>query len=524
MHTEQTSAPEVIDQQVAIAEQYDRPWLGSLLRPLLIVLMVGCVDVVVLAFLRQYASGMPGALQWTIWGMGMVAAIVGCTTTTWLALPDQRLRRSIGYRAAELTLLLAVARIAVWLSSGGPPALTVALNQPLTVLLDGPFLLAAVTILFTWFAAVDFTDDLAQLALQPDEIWLGRQVSLLTMDTTRPAQTDRSTLLRRFVGRWVGWGIFLIVITSTLRLGITRTGFWTLAHQDIHPGVIGAVILYYLTGLILISQGQLAVLRARWILDRLPSTAAIFRNWPVYTLVLLAIIAGIAVVMPLGDTFLISQVLTLLLDILFSAIFLLFRLVSVLLLFLLSLLPHSGQTLAPRRAPLEQELAPPAVGPVAIPPWLGGALFWTSILLLIAYAAYIYFSEKETSLRWLHRLWALLRQRWWALWSSWRQWRPMGRLPREGGSGAGKAFGRSWLRDRIRWRWLTPLQQIRYLYFQMLEVAARHDLGRKPGETPVQYAPRLRQELVADGEDGDAIDALTEAFVRVRYANATVNA
>ena len=111
-------------------------------------------------------------------------------------------------------------------------------------------------------------------------------------DTTRPAQTDRPTVLRRFVGRWVGWGIFLILIASALRMGVTRQAFWTLTRQDVDPLVIGVIVIYFLGGLLLISQGQLAVLRARWTIDRLPTGASILRNWPIYTAVVLVVLGS----------------------------------------------------------------------------------------------------------------------------------------------------------------------------------------------------------------------------------------
>ena len=69
----------------AIGDQYDRTWLGSIARPALLILMVSMIDVALLAFLRQYAPDMTPAMGWTILGLGVLAAVIGVTTTTWLA-------------------------------------------------------------------------------------------------------------------------------------------------------------------------------------------------------------------------------------------------------------------------------------------------------------------------------------------------------------------------------------------------------------------------------------------------------
>ena len=39
-----------------------------------------------------------------------------------------------------------------------------------------------------------------------------------------------------------------------------------------------------------------------------------------------------------------------------------------------------------------------------IPAWFGGALFWTTILFILALAAYFYFTDRETNMRWLRKL------------------------------------------------------------------------------------------------------------------------
>lgn len=498
---------------------YDESWLSSLLRPLLIIVLVVCINVALSILLAQYAPGLGAGVRLAILVLGIAAALIGVTTTTWLAHPNQRLRRTAGYRIAEIVLILLLARGVLWLAAGQLPSVEAFLMRPDEVFFDGPYLLTLVALLFTWLAAIDFTDDLAQLALQPDELHVAQTARSGVFDSSRPAQADRRAILRRIVARWVGWGIVLIFIASALRMGITRERFWTLARQDVAPTVIAAIVVYFLCGLLLLSQGQLAVLRARWTLDRLPTSGSIMRNWPIYTLVVLVATALLALFLPLGDTLLISRVLGVILDLLYSAVTLIFQLVSLLLILLFSLLPNAEPLPPPVGTPEAAGAPPPMPPAVEIPPWIGGALFWTSILFILALAAYFYFTDKQTNFRWLGKFAALLRARCEQLWSGWRAWRRSQQLRRaaklgseivEGGS------GRRWW--PLRWGGLRPDQQVRYLYFQMLERAAEYDKPRGESETPAAYAPRLSQEVGAEEQDKEAIDALTKAFVQVRYA------
>lgn len=510
---------------LADAEPMDREWLTSLLRPLLVVSMVSMIDIVLLAFLRQYAPDMAAAVRWSIVGMGILAAIVGCTTTSWLALPAQRLRRSAGYRLAEILLLAAATRALLWLADGTLPGPIAMLNDPAGVLADGAFLFALIVVIFTWYAAIDFTDDLVRMALQPDELWINRRANVRFADSTRPAPTNRAQILRGFVARWVGWGIVLIFIASTLRLGITRPNFWALGRLDVEPLVVGAVLTYFLVGLLLISQGQLAVLRARWTLDRLPTAPAITRNWPIYTLLVMLGFAIVAAFLPLGDTYLLSVVLGTILNALFAFAYLVFRLLMMTFLMLLSLLPFTTPTPAeaPPPPPAQNLLEPPPEI-LVIPPWVGGAFFWLSMALLLGYAAYFYFSDKEASLRWLHRLWTRLVAQWRLLFGAAQRWyvqlQPGSREQAGATPGPFSPSVRRWL----PWRLLNPAQRVRLLYFQLLAAAEQHQAARRAAETPDRFAPRLAATIAATEEEAAAIDNLTAAFVDVRYAGSAISA
>ena len=168
--------------------------------------------------------------------------------------------------------------------------------------------------------------------------------------------------------------------------------------------VIAVIVVYFLCGLLLLSQGQLAVLRARWTIDRLPISTGILRNWPIYTLVVLLATALLALFLPLGDTLLISRVFGAMLDALYFVVSLIFQLISLLLILLFSLLPHS-QSIPPTPAATRSDectAAHAADGGDSAMDWWGA--FWTTMLFILALAAYFYFTDRETNLRWLRKL------------------------------------------------------------------------------------------------------------------------
>lgn len=512
--------------EAGVGEQYDESWLDSLLRPLLIVVMAACIDVVALVFVRAYLPWLGPSVLWSILGMGLLVATIGCVTSTWLAHPGQRLRRTGSLRVAEVVLVVLATRLVVWLAQGRFPALDAMLNRADEVFFDGYFVVAVLILLATWFAATDFTEDLLRLALQPDELHLARSAQRYR-DTTRPAQSDRGLLLRVFLGRWIGWGVVLIILAGTVRLGVTRTQFWTLAHQDVDLTAVTAIIVYFLAGLVLLSHGQLAALRARWTIERVPNSPGILRNWPIYTVAVLASIGVVAALLPLGDTFLLSVVLRTVLNLLLALVGLIFQLIASLMLLLLMLLPFGQQTSdAGAPPPLPQTPGPPPPPLVEIPAWVGGAAFWLTILTILLAAAFFYLNDRNNGFVWLRRLLAMLRARWNGLVAGWRGWR--GAYAGSQANGAVHAEGTAgqslWQRLWRGWRDLDPQQRVRYLYFQMLEAAARAAVPRNDDETPRRFAPRLSGSLEEAGTDDAAIEALTDAFEAVRYAGSKVDA
>lgn len=81
-------------------------------------------------------------------------------------------------------------------------------------------------------------------------------------------------------------------------------------------------------------------------------------------------------------------------------------------------------------------------------------------------------------------------------------------------------LGQAW---RNLWGWLRTargapephaVSVIREVYRELLRIGAGLGMPRRPSETPYEYQPRISARLPEDSQD---IEALTEAYVRVRY-------
>ena len=306
---EATGGPPQMPAWESAATLSDQPWLLSLWRPLLISLLSSCLVVAFLAFVRRLVPELPQAYTGLLLAIGLVVAIIGCISTTWLAQPTQRSKRSAGYRTAELALILLITRVGIWAATGDWPGFELIL-RPLDTLLDGYFVAGAFAVLLAWMMATAMSDDLLGMALRPDDLYMARTYTDRWQDTARPVYTDRPAILRRFTARWVIGGIFLVILAAGSRIAPPQPGFFLpVMHQNIDRNVILSVVIYFMTGLVLISQGQLALLRSRWTLQKTPSAPNVLRNWPFYALTLIVVIGVGAALLPLGGTFHLARIL-----------------------------------------------------------------------------------------------------------------------------------------------------------------------------------------------------------------------
>lgn len=514
-HTEPTPPPSPL----AVPTQYDELWLSSWLRPFLITLLVGCIDVACVGFLRHIMPDMPAADAMLLIVLGVLAALLGCYTTTVLIQPDQRERRRMVYRWAEIGLLLSSVRIITWAMIEGWPDWTEMIYQPLSVLLTGVFFLTALLVLLSWSMAAFATHQFLEMALRPEELTerLSDRYRLIYDSRMR---SDRRSLLARFTEYWIMGGVLLLLFTAGSQFGPSNNGFFALSRQNIAPLVIGAGIVYFLVGFMLIAFGRLAVLRAQWQIEEVVTTENITRNWPIYSVGLIIIMGLIAILLPLGGTFWLAQILSLIVQVIYLIVYTVFGLLMVL---LTSLLPGMREEVPPPEiAPITSPVLEETVQRTAVAPWIGGTVFWIVMLLLLGYAVYIYMSGKGIRFAWLRQLWRSFILRWRLFWSGYAQWR-QSTLNDTPAKGEEETSTPGWLKTlrRLRLGTLSPTDRVRLFYLSMLAQAQEQGIPRRPGETPYRYSPRLGAALE---EAKDDTERLTEEFVAIHYGQQQVDA
>ena len=500
---------------------FDHAWQDSLLRPAVIAALVGCILVALVAFIRHIGPGLPAPYINILRITSIGAALVGGYTTTVLVRPGQRQRRTMSFRLAELGLILFIARFALWSTVEGWPAPGAMVLQPFAVFLTLGFVINAVLILIAWGMAVLVTNDFLAMGLQPDELVDLDAASRPISGDDHRIQSDRRALVRRFSERWAMGGMLMILLTAASQVGMGTNGFFALVRQDIAGGVIGAAIVYFMLGLLLLTFGHLAALRARWQLAKLPTESTIARNWPFYAFGLLLVVAAAAFLMPLGGTFRLAQLMGLAMRMISGAVYLILGLIMG----LLALLFGGDEE------PVEEpEREPPEMGTPQIeqvqqaeaPPWLGGTVFWIIVALLLGYAAYIYLQGRGVNFQ---LLLAWLRQfllGWRQIGVAFSEWRARTLTPVEEEEGkSGRSRVRRWLNELMLGR-LPPDEQVRYFYVSTLESAAEHGMRRRPGETPHRFQARLGE--VVESEDEEAAERLTAGFVRIEFARQSTEA
>jgi hypothetical protein len=503
---------------------FDAAWVGSLFRPLLIALVAASVVGGPLALLHLFAASW--RLDYAL-PFAFAVALEGVYSTLQLGRPAWRDRRGLVYRLGEILVLLALFRVVVWTFGTGWPGLAAVqtwLRQP-AAFLDAQFVFLGIWMVIAWGLAVGMTGDFLDLALQPDEIaahdsplW-GESRSQLRIGRT----TSRSDILTRLVTRWTVGGILLVFFTSlsqvdlsllstgTLRLGISGLG--------LPPELLLALVCYFLAGLLLISQGRLAVLRGRWYNQDIEVQPVVLRRWHVNSLFAVLLIGVVAAFLPMGTTSWLSAALEAVLALVMRLGYLLIFLLTVLLALLLwplRLLMQSGE---PPPAPLSAAPEIPTQAEMAsrLPDWLGGALLWLIVALIVIYFGLTYLGAHGTlRVRGRPADW-LLRLRYW-----WRaRWARIHTALQAAAAAVSQRVQLARARasaalqlPAVRVSALTPRERVRYFYLRMLGRAAERGLARSPHQTPAEFAQRLETEWPDAEVD---VEALTTAFQAARY-------
>lgn len=337
--------------------------------------------------------------------------------------------------------------------------------------------------------------------------------------------TSRRETRRKLAGQVIFLGAVMVVLTALTRLDLQA--IW----GALPPVEVGAlnVLIYFFLALLLLSQGQFAVLRATWIWQQIPVTRPMAMGWLRYSLIFLGLVALLVLILPTRYSVSLLTLAQILFSFLFSIVLFLFYLISIPILWLLSLLTRDQAMEEPLENPFQNLLQPTPfpedLTPIATVPLselFQSVVFWGLFFLVCGYALVQYFRQNRELLERLRRIPGL---RWFTegmnaflTWlrgatktatemaaATWARVRPQ---PRE------STAPTPW--NLIRPNRMTPRARVIFFYRAMLRRGEESGLPRDPAATPTEYATTLRRALPEEDPD---IAIFTQAFQEARYTH-----
>lgn len=504
-------------------ELEDSPWQSGIARPLLIAVQATCLIVGPLAAVQAIAPDQPLGF---VAALAFLAALLGVASAHWMDQPKQRLLGRTTFLVAELVLLLLVVRLVTWGVPGRWPTLDTARNwlvEPWTFF-DGAFLVAGILSSLAWHRASVVAGIFDRLALTSGELaWFQERQTGAAWRSDRTlerAQVSRDTLVADYVSQWLLGGAFLVFFAGATRVRIVPQAGLRVLNTGVPSGLIVAIILYFLIGLILTSQARLAMLRAQWLFDGVDLPAQLPGRWHRFSLLIVLGAGLLATLLPLGSTWQLGAILNVIVGFFIQVVLFLVGLaISVLAWFMALFDPHQQMP----ELPVTFEPAPPAPPPlpvVQLPPWLGGAVLWLIVAAVVVYLLAYFFGKQGIDLtrRTLKLAWERLRL-------YLRRWRDgLRRLP-VGLPGRKRSAVLPDVSLRQPWRFirlgaLSPRDQVRYFYLSTVRRAGERGVARRPSQTPLEFVRDLESSWPEAELD---VEALTEAFVTARYDEADID-
>ena len=501
---------------------HDTGWRTGGFRALLIAILATSAVVAPVAVLRIVMSWRMVYLL----PLAFLAALIGVFDTIRLGRPDWRNRRGLVFRLGEIILLLVGAQIVVWsFSVGWPTGAEIGrwLRHP-GVFFSGELVATSLLVLSAWGLAVLVTGDFLDLAIQPDEVaahesheWGDARGQWRLL---RPV--SRGEIVGRFAQRWIWGGVILVLVAASSGLSMIQDATsilkFSFSRPGLPPDVVGGLLCYFVSGLLLLSDARLAVLRGRWYNEGVEMAPAVTRRWHVTGLLTVLTVAAVALLLPLGSTGWLGQALEWLIALtirIMISLLLLLSLLLNLLLYPFRLLLKQGNAALAVSSQRPISIIPTQVEATSwLPDWLGGALLWVAVVLVGGYLVAVYLRAHGRLSDGAGRLFSQL----YLWWHGRRIWfsrtlqarvvalRRRARRSRSGQTRVAKRPPRPGEQ--------LPRERIRYLYLQAVQRAAERGLERPAHRTPLEFAGDLDANWPAAESD---VQLLTEAFVDARY-------
>lgn len=390
------------------------------------------------------------------------------------------------------------------------------------------YMVSLLLALMIWFLSGQFLDLLEEIGLDPV---LALEEGSIPINGGIPAH-------QRLVSLIFSIGIGLVILAALARVNFQSIvdnveGLPKVELNRLSGGEAGA-LLYFVFGLALLSLSRLMSLQTHWNRLRIPvSSNNLTRQWGLYSLLFLLVLALVVSLLPAGDSLGLFSLLGTLVNFLVSLMFFIGQMIVGLIMLLISLPflllgqpPPGLLTSSPPPLPVlpPAETAP---SPTFTPAWrfIRSILLWGSLVFILVFSL-IQFVRQHGGLRAAFRnsrltTWLILAWQWLARNANKTRETLSRALVDRWQNIVSRLEGNQILPpgSLIRFRSLDPRRQIYFFYLAMIRRGGEQGLSRKPSQTPSEYAVTLENALPSAEED---IDAITQAFIEARYSRREV--
>jgi len=333
-------------------------------------------------------------------------------------------------------------------------------------------------------------------------------------------EKDRLNTHRRLQEVVLGTGLAIVFITALTRVQMpTQLGI-----PDAWQAPVFNVVIYFVLGLILLSQSQFALLHGRWLWQRTPVSPALAKNWIVYTVVFFIILGFLILLLPTHYSLQLLYALQVVFAFIIQILMFVLALITFFFSWIFSFFSRNGNQAQPAPQPAPQfSPVQPGTAPTPIP-WLEtlrAVAFWVIFGSVLVYAIKTYVIQNTVLIAKVGRIsfftWLIsgLKSIWgWVvgvnqqisatLAATFQKSRSVLTTPKDAENS-----------EYANPRSLAPRQKVIFYYLTLLRRSSQRGLPRRQNQTPLQFEQTLRTSLP---EVENEIDALTDSFVEARYS------
>lgn len=382
------------------------------------------------------------------------------------------------------------------------------------------YVVVLLVLFLVWLLAGAYAGELEDLCGKEDDA---------AWDELGKLQNALHDIRRRISTRVFAMGALVVLLSIFTRLDLAIVLRPLDISNNFQAPVINAVVYFFLA-MLLLSQTQFAMLRTRWLWQRLPISTRLATNWLKYGLIAFLVLVVIVLFLPTRYSLGLLDTLRIVFDFLtrvFSFLILLVTIPFTLCLSLLSLFTRNSNAAAtPAPAAASPVFPPTPAHPIAWLEFLRSLLFWGIFLAVIFFALRYYFSQNA-------ELWKVIRNfpliRWvtGAIKGIWNWIRGANRqvaaliqtgiqrLRLQRIPAPAQVVRRIFNLARM-----NPREKIIYFYLSLIELGGERGIERKPAMTPYQYERQVTRSIPEIDPD---LHGLTDTFLEARYSQHNID-